>query len=83
MAPRSQRVAANLSFVLSCRASVKICAGLELEKNTGGLMTSPLISVVMPVHNALQYLDESIGSILNQTFTDFEFVIDEGTLQLL
>ena len=36
---------------------------------------SPLISVVMPVHNALPYLDESIGSILNQTFTDFELVI--------
>jgi len=29
----------------------------------------------MPVHNALPYLDESIGSILNQTFTDFELVI--------
>jgi glycosyltransferase involved in cell wall biosynthesis len=29
----------------------------------------------MPVHNAFRYLDESIGSIVNQTFTDFEFVI--------
>jgi glycosyltransferase involved in cell wall biosynthesis len=31
--------------------------------------------VVMPVHNAFRYLDESIGSIVNQTFTDFELVI--------
>ncbi len=37
--------------------------------------TTPLISVVMPVHNALPYLDEGIQSILGQTFRDFEFVI--------
>jgi hypothetical protein len=40
----------------------------------------PLISVVMPVHNELPYLDESIESILGQTLTDFEFVIlDDGS----
>lgn len=38
-------------------------------------MADPLISVVMPVHNALPFLQSSIESILNQTFTDFEFVI--------
>lgn len=42
--------------------------------------TSPAISVVMPVHNALPYLDEAVGSILAQTRTDFEFVIyDDGS----
>jgi glycosyltransferase involved in cell wall biosynthesis len=30
---------------------------------------------VMPVHNALPYLDKSISSILNQKLTGFEFVI--------
>lgn len=35
----------------------------------------PLISVVMPVYNALPFLDDSINSILSQTFRDFEFVI--------
>ena len=34
-----------------------------------------MISVVMPVFNAGPYLDECIQSIVNQTFTDFEFVI--------
>jgi glycosyltransferase involved in cell wall biosynthesis len=33
------------------------------------------VSVVMPVHNALPYLDAAVESILGQTFRDFEFVI--------
>ncbi len=33
------------------------------------------ISVVMPTYNAEKYLKESIESILNQTFKDFEFII--------
>jgi len=33
------------------------------------------ISVIMPFYNCEKYLDDSIQSILNQTFTDFEFII--------
>jgi glycosyltransferase involved in cell wall biosynthesis len=52
------------------------------------LTANPLISVVMPVHNALPFLDESIRSILEQTLGDFEFVIlddasTDGSLELL
>jgi len=36
---------------------------------------NPKISVVMSVYNAEKYLHEAIESILNQTFTDFEFII--------
>lgn len=36
---------------------------------------SPLISVVMPVYNAEEYLEEAIESILNQTYENFEFII--------
>ena len=36
---------------------------------------SPKVSVVMPVHNALPYLDIAVESILGQTFANFEFVI--------
>lgn len=39
-----------------------------IEKN-------PLVSVVMPVYNAEKYVGEAIKSILNQSFTDFEFLI--------
>jgi glycosyltransferase involved in cell wall biosynthesis len=32
----------------------------------------------MPVHNAARFLDESVGSVLGQTFTDFELVALEN-----
>ncbi|MCU7551294.1 glycosyltransferase [Chitinophagaceae bacterium LB-8] len=35
----------------------------------------PRVTIVMPVYNAEKHLKEAIESILNQTFTDFEFVI--------
>ncbi len=35
----------------------------------------PKVSVIMPVYNGEKYLREAIESILNQTFTDFEFII--------
>lgn len=35
----------------------------------------PAISVLMPVYNAEQYLQEAITSILSQRFVDFEFFI--------
>ena len=39
------------------------------------MAANPLLSVVMPVYNALPFLGESIKSILEQTLSDFEFVI--------
>jgi glycosyltransferase involved in cell wall biosynthesis len=40
----------------------------------------PSISVLMPVYNGQSFLQESIESILNQTFPDFEFIIvDDGS----
>lgn len=38
-------------------------------------MNNPEISVIMSVYNAEKYLRESIESILNQTYTEFEFII--------
>ncbi len=35
----------------------------------------PKISVVMPVYNSAKTLPRSVESIMNQTFTDFEFII--------
>jgi glycosyltransferase involved in cell wall biosynthesis len=36
---------------------------------------TPKVSVVMPVHNAMPYLDIAVESILAQTIQNFEFVI--------
>jgi glycosyltransferase involved in cell wall biosynthesis len=39
------------------------------------ISTSPKLSIVMPVYNRESYIQSAIDSILNQTFTDFEFII--------
>jgi len=41
---------------------------------------TPLVSVVMSIYNGEKYLHEAIDSVLNQTFTDLEFImIDDGS----
>ena len=43
-------------------------------------MSSPILSVVMPVYNAQRYLAAATESILRQTFGDFDFIIiDDGS----
>lgn len=43
-------------------------------------MHTPLISVILPVYNGEEFISESIRSILDQTFGDFEFIIiDDGS----
>jgi len=40
----------------------------------------PEISVIVPVYNVENYLDECIESILNQSFSDFELIlVDDGS----
>ena len=43
--------------------------------------SQPALTVLMPVHNGERYVDEAIASVLQQDFTDFEFVIvDDGSI---
>jgi glycosyltransferase involved in cell wall biosynthesis len=47
-----------------------------MDKN----MSTPAVTVLMPVYNAEAHLAEAVESILAQTFTDFEFlIIDDGS----
>lgn len=43
--------------------------------NDSSQILDPKISVLMSVYNGSQYLRQSVDSILNQSFTDFEFII--------
>jgi hypothetical protein len=43
-------------------------------------MNEPLISVVLPVYNCVEYAHEAVQSILAQTFSNIEFIIiDDGS----
>ncbi|MEO0591507.1 MAG: glycosyltransferase family A protein, partial [Pseudomonadota bacterium] len=42
-------------------------------------MTTPMISVVMPIYNVEAFVGEAVQSVLNQTFEDFELIcVDDG-----
>ena len=52
------------------------------------MVLNPLISVILPVYNAEKFLNESINSILEQTYTHFELIIvndgsTDGTLDII
>lgn len=43
----------------------------------------PLFSIISPVYNVDKYLERCINSVINQTFSDFEYIlIDDGSTDL-
>ena len=40
--------------------------------------TVPKISLIMSVYNGEDYLSETIDSVLNQSFTEWEFMLEIG-----
>ena len=44
------------------------------------MMTAPLITVIMPVYNSVQYVETAIKSVLKQTYSQLELlIIDDGS----
>jgi len=43
-------------------------------------MRTPLVSIIIPAYNAAPYIERTIRSVLDQSFTDFEvIVVDDGS----
>jgi len=54
-----------------------------LQRKLMSKSDAPTVSVVMPVYNSDKFLPLAIESIINQTFTNFEFIIiDDGSTDL-
>ncbi|RYE15087.1 MAG: glycosyltransferase family 2 protein, partial [Rickettsiales bacterium] len=40
-------------------------------------MKNPLISIIIPAYNAVQYIEETINSCLNQTYNNIEVIVQD------
>jgi cellulose synthase/poly-beta-1,6-N-acetylglucosamine synthase-like glycosyltransferase len=48
--------------------------------NDGIMEMRPAVSVSMNLHNSMRYIDETIQSLLAQTWSDFEAIlVDDGS----
>ena len=57
-------------FLFKCGQSQKKNKSFVINKNS-----SDLVSVIIPYHKKIKYIDRSIESVLNQTFQNFEIVL--------
>lgn len=65
----------NISLSQNLSDLAKKLRGLKPKARRKKKLHTPLLSVVMPVYNAENYLVAAINSVLKQTFRDFEFII--------
>lgn len=54
---------------------IQVLSNIIWHLKNRGIINMSKVTVFMPVYNAGKYLKDSIGSILNQTYKDFELLI--------
>jgi glycosyltransferase involved in cell wall biosynthesis len=60
----------------------------KIKKSTNHRDSNPLISIITPSYNAVEYIERAIESVLEQDYQNFEHIIvdagsDDGTLEVL
>jgi glycosyltransferase involved in cell wall biosynthesis len=64
-----------------CKQNVLAPQGEEHScPTTSSVQTGPLVSIIMPVYNMADYVAEAIGSVLAQSYGNFELIVaDDGS----
>ncbi|MEO7841488.1 MAG: glycoside hydrolase family 99-like domain-containing protein [Anaerolineales bacterium] len=73
----------DLRSAMGKRAREKFLTQFSLERTTPSILSicrsvagqRPAVSVIVPNYNCEKYLEKRLGSILNQTFQDFELIL--------
>lgn len=78
---RTEKVSAD-EYSIKQKQAKNILSGVVEEKEKG------LVSIVMPSYNTADYIEETIQSVLNQTYTHWELLVvddcsSDNTLQIL
>ena len=51
-----------------------------MRKQLLGLMMSDLVTVITPMYNSGKYIEETLESVISQTYENWElFIIDDGS----
>lgn len=54
--------------------------GVSNQRNNGSANGEPLVSVVIPAHNAAKFIGEAIETVYSQSFKDWEIIcVDDGS----
>lgn len=62
------------------RFTENMCSQIK-DKSIRGRFMENKISIIMPIYNSAEYLDDSINSVLKQIYKEFELIlVDDGSL---